>query len=791
MPEYDFNTLSPVDFEILTADILNAELGVHVESFGPGKDKGVDLRCSVSGGNVVIQCKHYPRGGRTALRRAVEKEAQKWVNARGVKRYVLVTSVSMTVELKEELASTLGKFLPVTTADVLGQEDLNALLLRHPEVELRHFKLWTASVAVLSRIIHSGLWNRTEELLESIENRSKFYVITDHFSRTMEVLKEHNICVVTGSPGVGKSILAEMILLAHWREDWQVVQISEDVKEGFEAWNPNHPQIFYYDDFLGQTDLAETTGKNEDHRIAQFAERVRRAAPGTKRFILTTREQIFRHAQERSDRIRRARSALVPTEVRVEDYSDYTKALIFYNHLHFSDLSEADRRTLVENRAYGSIISHENYSPRILEQVLRRRSESLSALLSNLRASLDDPSELWASSYHHLSDTGRKILTILVTHPPRGIAESALRKYVHAADPYAYTQALKVLDGTWVTISSPARNAHQTVALANPSCRDFLLHELNASPALAEATLGEVQDIEQVLMLLRYSGLDKYRKARRSKQLSTAWDKLEYTRFLRDIRNPIRLPLESSYAELKEILVENSGRVMSDIRHLYGERAAQWSSDDRKNRGKTRFIVSDPRPEMLATVMNFVMSFGGPEDVAWCQAEAWNQTRSEDKLPDATVEAYVTLALTVQNYAFSSAELVDGLLKRALEDFYDPADVELFFDIFDPQDHGDAMRDVMYSSFMRFADSEFEHWHYESDYGLSREAADFVEKFAEKFDAPVQEMLESWRQSADEYEAEEEEARSYAESPHSWSASGNAPRDTGLIAELFQTLLEE
>ncbi|MEH0420050.1 restriction endonuclease [Streptomyces sp. B21-083] len=791
MPEYDFSTLSPVDFEILTADILSAELGVHVESFGPGKDKGVDLRCAVFGDNVVIQCKHYPRGGRTALRRAVKKEAQKWVNARGVKRYVLVTSVSMTVELKEELADTLGKFLPVATGDILGQEDLNALLLRHPEVELRHFKLWTTSVAMLSRIIHSGLWNRTEELLESIESRSKFYVITDHFGRTAEVLKEHNICVITGPPGVGKSILAEMILLAHWKEDWQVVQISEDVKEGFELWNPNHPQIFYYDDFLGQTDLAETTGKNEDHRIAQFAEKVRRAAPGTKRFILTTREQIFRHAQERSDRIRRARSALVPTEVHVEDYSDYTKALIFYNHLHFSDLPEADRRTLVEDRAYSSVISHENYSPRILEQVLRRHSKSLSVLLSNLRASLDDPSELWASSYHHLSDTGRRILTILVTLPPRGITESALRKYVHAVDPYAYTQALKVLDGTWVTISNPARSAHQTVALANPSCRDFLLHEMDASPGMAEAALGEIRDIEQVLMLLRYTGLDKYRKSRRSKQLSVAWEKLEYTRFIRDVHSPIRLPLENSYAELKEVLVENSPRLVSGIRHLYEERVARWSSGDRKSRGKTRLIISDPRPEMLATVMNFVISFGGPEDVAWCQAEAWGQTRSQERLPRASVEAYVTLALTVQNYSFSTAEIVDGLLKRALEDFYDSADVELFFDIFNPQDFNDEMREEMYDAFMRFADSEFEHWHYESDYGQSREAANFVEKFAEKFDAPVQEMLESWRQSADEYEAEEDEARSYAESPHSWSTSDNAARDAGRIAELFQTLLEE
>ncbi|MFJ9914721.1 hypothetical protein [Actinacidiphila glaucinigra] len=253
---------------------------------------------------------------------------------------------------------------------------------------------------MLSRIIHSGLWSRTEELLESIESRAKFYVGTDHFKRTMEVLEEHRVCVITGSPGVGKSILAEMLLLAHWKEGWQVVQISEDMREGFELWSPQQPQIFYYDDFLGQTDIAETTGKNEDHRIAQFTDRVRRSTPGTKRFILTTREQIFRDAQERSDRIRRARSSLVPTEVRVEDYSEYVKAWIFYNHLYFSDLPESDRRALVADRSYLEIVKHENYSPRILEQVLRQHSQNLPVLMTHLRISLDNPAELWASSYH-------------------------------------------------------------------------------------------------------------------------------------------------------------------------------------------------------------------------------------------------------------------------------------------------------------------------------------------------------------------------------------------------------
>ncbi|MGW6203254.1 nSTAND3 domain-containing NTPase [Streptomyces sp. NPDC055089] len=788
MPEYDFSTLSPVDFEALTADVLNAELKVHVESFGPGRDKGVDLRCAFAGVGVVIQCKHYLRGGRSALRRSVQKEVQKWKDVQGVGRYILVTSASMTVEFKEELARILQQYLPVVTGDILGREDLNALLLRHSEVELRHFKLWTSSVAVLSRIIHSGLWSRTEGLLESVESRAKFYVSTNHFARTIEVLEENNLCVVTGPPGVGKSILAEMVLLAHWKEGWQVLQISEDVKEGFDLWNPQQPQIFYYDDFLGQTDLAETIGKNEDHRIAQFAEKVRRATPGTKRFILTTREQIFRNAQERSDRIRRAGASLVPSEVRVEDYSDYTKALIFYNHLYFSDLPPEDRKDLVDNRAYLDVIGHTNYSPRILEQTLRYQSHSLDALLSSLRSSLDDPSELWASSYNHLSVVGRRILSILVTHPPRGIDERGLRKCVQAQEPHMYVQALKVLEGTWLTISN---GSVQRVHLANPSCRDFLLHKINGSPAMADAAVAEVQDVRQAMMLLRYSGLDAYSKSSRGERGAKALEKLEYKRLLWEIGDAMTTPSGVANGGLREALLENSASFIGKIRHLYGERVSVWKSTVRKKRNGYRVATPDPRPEMLSTVMHFISVHGTEGDISWCRSEVESQLSAENGLPEGTVESYVTLAANVQVHPFASEALVGGILKRSFEDFYDPSDVELFFDVFDPREFNEEMRSAAYAAFMTFADGEFDHWNFERDYEESRNAADFVESIAEKFDAPVHSMLERWRESANEREADEEESQRFAESPGSFHEGRSSAPDGARITELFSTLIEE
>jgi Restriction endonuclease len=60
---YDFSSLSPLDFEELVRDLLQVELGLRFESFGPGPDRGIDFRCAVGDG-LIVQAKHYGRSAR-------------------------------------------------------------------------------------------------------------------------------------------------------------------------------------------------------------------------------------------------------------------------------------------------------------------------------------------------------------------------------------------------------------------------------------------------------------------------------------------------------------------------------------------------------------------------------------------------------------------------------------------------------------------------------------------------------------------------------------------------------
>lgn len=108
---YDFHSLSPLDFEELVRDLLQTDLGVRFESFGPAADRGIDFRASKGGNGIVVQAKHYLRSGANELLRAARSENGKIAKLLPQpKQYILATSVSMTPALKDKLLLISHKY---------------------------------------------------------------------------------------------------------------------------------------------------------------------------------------------------------------------------------------------------------------------------------------------------------------------------------------------------------------------------------------------------------------------------------------------------------------------------------------------------------------------------------------------------------------------------------------------------------------------------------------------------------------------------------------------------------
>jgi hypothetical protein len=156
MPGHDLKQLSSRDFEELTRDLLQAEWGVALEAFKTGRDGGIDLRrISAEKGTTIVQCKHFAVSGYSKLLSHLRGSEVEKVRSLRPKRYVLVTSVELSPANKDAIQELFRPFI-LSPSDVIGANDIDGLLQRHPDVARSNFKLWLTSTEILERVLHNA-----------------------------------------------------------------------------------------------------------------------------------------------------------------------------------------------------------------------------------------------------------------------------------------------------------------------------------------------------------------------------------------------------------------------------------------------------------------------------------------------------------------------------------------------------------------------------------------------------------------------------------------------------------
>ena len=474
---YDFRTLSPIDFELLVRDLLQAELGITMESFGPGKDGGIDFRFAMADPDVVVQAKHYVEGGSRSLLRAAMKEDSKVLKL-APSRYIFVTSLSLTPELKRKIIQAMPS-TPVSSGDVIGREDLNNFLGRHPHVLRQHFKLWLTSTVVLERILHSAVYNRTDAELDRIRQLVPKFVHNASVAEAETILEDRGALIIAGEPGVGKTTLGRMLLWLHMEQNWKVF-VVDDLQEAMAVSTVGEKRLIFLDDFLGQISLTNELLGKVDQRLPVFLDRLRNNKD--LRFILTTRLYLLNQAQIQSDKLSSPRVAASKMILNVGVYTRIIKAKIVFNHIYFSDLVDEEKAKLLDGDFFLKMIDHRNFSPRLIE--LLTSADYYSVDVESIQATvlrvLDNPSELWDRPYRsHLSADARCLLwAIFFTGLYIGknlclqlfkrIATNAGQQIASADAVSRFRTGLKELSGSFVEVGD------KEISFANPGIRDFL-----------------------------------------------------------------------------------------------------------------------------------------------------------------------------------------------------------------------------------------------------------------------------------------------------------------------------
>lgn len=474
---YDFRTLSPLDFEELVRDLLQAEFGLLFESFGAGRDLGIDFRFSTSEGSVVVQAKHYTGAKASALERAARAENEK-VGRLKPARYIFATSASLTPMLKEKLQKAMPS-APLAQQDIFGRADLNNLIDRHQSIHKKHFKLWLASTAVLERILHSGVYNRTQAEMDVIKVMIPKFVQNDSVTEAEAILKKNGALIIAGEPGVGKSTLARMLVWLHAEQDWKI-SVIDDIGEAFSISGENEKRLVFFDDFLGQIQLSPDLIRSTDQRFPPFLERVK--TNKNIRFILTTRDYILRQAQAQSSRLSSTKINATEFTLSVGRYTRAAKAEILFNHIYFSDTSQEEKQSLLKDDFFFEIIDHRNFNPRLIDLLTSADYVSISdrPIREVVQFVLDNPHELWEKPYrNHITVEGRALMLALFFNEVRvalPTLEDAFHRMVVAMNlsigradiSMRFRAALKELEGSVIAIED------RRVRFANPGVRDFL-----------------------------------------------------------------------------------------------------------------------------------------------------------------------------------------------------------------------------------------------------------------------------------------------------------------------------
>ncbi len=455
----NYQALSFSEYEKLIGDLLGAQRGVRFERFGSGADGGIDLRHAGSdAGPEVVQVKHYLGSSWSSLKTAAGKERKRLETLTPApSSYTFVTSQSLSPKRKLELMGTLAPFTSQPD-DVLGGEEIDDLLDHHSAVERRHVKLWLASAAGLKAAVGAGQVNRTNELIAEIGRKLPLWVQGEAFEAAREQLEKERVLIVSGEPGIGKTTMAQLLVADAVDRGYEPVAVSADVEEAWSALDASTPQVFLYDDFLGQTSFIELS-KNEDSRLVAFMRET--ALTSTNLFVLTTREYILQRAVQTSERLRQQGLSAKRILLQLPSYSALDRARILANHVwHSQRLSPSVREELADARGYRRIVNHPNYNPRLIEFVTGHSGSGLESAsgtwLDRAIRALDHPHEIWRGAYERQLGPVERGLTLVLATFPR-LADVGDLERAH--------------DAWCATTASPASPRRFERALTTPRCQ--------------------------------------------------------------------------------------------------------------------------------------------------------------------------------------------------------------------------------------------------------------------------------------------------------------------------------
>lgn len=508
----NFSNLSDFDFELLAKDVLEKELGIDLLNFKRGPDGGVDLCDTARPIRLIVQVKHYASSKWSNLKSTLLKEKEK-VEQINPAKYYLFTSLALTRKNMDEIIAMFPNYM-VDYTHIFDRERIIALLKKNKTILRKHYKLWFFSTDILTKITYGDLYIDQVDLFNDLEKDVNHFVRTKAYNRSLSVLNEHNAVIITGNPGVGKSMISKMLLLHFYELGYELRYLSSnniaDLKRSLTD-NQEAKEIVLIDDFLGQHYLnIKDTTPNEIKRLVAAIRRT-----PNKKIILNSRITIINRAKKAHLEFRKFvdNDGIENIVINVDELTNIDKARMLYNHLRFSKLPTEYFRVICENNNYMDIIKHPNYNPRIIEHVTEGviiKNTNKEDYISFIHKNLNHPESVWENEFmHRLDKIDRIFMFTLYSLTNKSIEEEALRlafnERIYAEDNIDTTinhfdeVKARLNDSLIKIIIVEKADTHQClIAVINPSVNDYIKNILTQNSNEQKDIVKNAVYIEQV-----------------------------------------------------------------------------------------------------------------------------------------------------------------------------------------------------------------------------------------------------------------------------------------------------
>jgi len=506
MADYDFHKLNPLDFERMCCELLHVKEGLSYHTFREGRDGGIDiLRADDLSDAIVYQCKRY--ADRDLMLSKLRNDELPKVRRLNPSKYGLMTSLKLTPQDKQQIKDEFNPYIK-SLEDIIDGCDLNALLeCEEARTIVSHYPaLWLPGIHVLTRTINNDIVGRSEFFVRDSIAEVRNCVWTDAMSSAQRRLENEHVVVLTGDPGIGKTVTAKMLLLDAINRGYEPVVTFDKIGDLEQLYFAGQKQIFFFDDFLGHQVLEAALMLN-DRGICSLIRRIQEDP--LKLFILTSRTTIINQGVYNSGSFKNLWRKPPSCMYRVEGYSNFDRARILAAHMSSSALPRSSVAQLFENRDYWKIIEHRNFNPRIIELVMSNTAfctihheDRLVAVFSKL---LDSPQDIWKELFEQtLTADERMIVWTVFLIPTIDDARlhGAFSKFLllnkrSTVTDASYEKSIEVLSDS-ILSRRIDYSGKVTYDLRNPSVGDFLLSQMQKDATWIIDVLPAVGDYRAV-----------------------------------------------------------------------------------------------------------------------------------------------------------------------------------------------------------------------------------------------------------------------------------------------------